>query len=292
MNGGFMCRDSDSREAEARNLALWDEIAPVHMKAYKEVAMLREGREILDEIELHEVGDVAGKTMLHLQCHIGTDTLAWARRGADVTGVDFSSRSIECARRLSAELGVPATFVHANIYDLPRMHDRSYDIVYTSKGVLCWLRDLPEWGRIVARHLQPGGVFYLMESHPLLNALEEGGAGALSFDYPYFCGDAPIEWPAGDGDYADAEYIPKNGSMEWTWSVSDILNALIDAGIQLEFVHEYPKLFFRRYASMVSEDGRWYRLPGREEKVPLLLTLRARKPIGNGSEEPSVFERR
>lgn len=266
------------RDAERQNQALWDEIASVHLRAYAEVPMLRDGREILDEIELREVGDVAGKTMLHLQCHIGTDSLAWIRHGADVTGVDFSSESLQCAQELANELGLTARFIHSNIYDLPAVHDQTYDIVYTSKGVLCWLRDLPAWGRIIARFLKPGGVFYLMESHPLLNALEERAAGALSFDYPYFHQDAPTEWPAGDCDYADADFIPTNGSLEWAWSLGDILNALIGAGLRIEFVHEYPKLFFRLFSSMVTEDGRWYRLPGYEEKVPLLMTLLARKP--------------
>lgn len=267
------------RDAERRNQALWDEVAPVHMKAYREVAMLREGKEILDEAELRALGDLRGKSMLHLQCHIGTDSLAWVRHGADVTGVDFSSESLRCAQQLANELGLTARFIHANIYDLPAVHDQTYDIVYTSKGVLCWLRDLPEWGRIIARFLKPGGVFYLMESHPFLNALEERESGTLSFEYPYFHQDAAREWPAGDGDYADADFIPTNGSLEWVWSLGDILNALIGAGLRIEFVHEYAKLFFQLFPSMITEDGRWYRLPGCEEKVPLLMTLLARKPV-------------
>ena len=106
-----MDRISDSHEAEFRNQALWDEIAPVHLKAYKEVALLREGKEVLDEIELREIGDVAGKSLLHLQCHIGSDSLAWARHGVAVTGVDFSAESIACANQLSEELALPATFI-------------------------------------------------------------------------------------------------------------------------------------------------------------------------------------
>ncbi len=276
------------REAELQNQALWNEIASVHLRAYAEVPMLRDGREILDEIELREVGDVADKTLLHLQCHIGTDSLAWIRHGADVTGVDFSSESLQCAQQLATELGLRARFIRSNIYDLTAVHDQTYDIVYTSKGVLCWLRDLPAWGRIIARFLKPGGVFYLMESHPLLNALEERVSGTLSFAYPYFHQDAPTEWPA--GDYA-SEFIPTNGSLEWAWSLGDILNALIGAGLRIEFVREYPKLFFQLFPSMVTEDGRWYRLPGLEEKVPLLLTIRAHRPIGNVSQERPVFER-
>jgi SAM-dependent methyltransferase len=265
-------------EAESMNQAHWDELAPVHLNAYKEVSMLREGREILDDIELREVGDVSRKSLLHLQCHIGTDTLAWARRGAVVTGVDFSPESIACAHRLSQELSLPATFLQANIYDLRSVHDPAYDIVYTSKGVLCWLRDLPEWGRIIAHYLKPGGVFYLMESHPFIMALEEHSPGVLSFDYAYFHDPAPRNWAPEVPDYADPDYTPQHGSWEWEWSVGDIVNALTQAGLHLDFVNEYDKLFFRMFPSMKTDDGRWYRMPGYERQVPLLLTVRARKP--------------
>ncbi|MFC2079764.1 class I SAM-dependent methyltransferase [Candidatus Bipolaricaulota bacterium] len=270
---------SNHQEAELRNRALWDEIAPIHLKAYKEVALLREGLEVIDDIELREVGPVDGKSLLHLQCHIGSDSLAWVRHGAEVTGVDFSAESIACAKRLSEELDLPGTFIHSNIYDLRGSHEACYDIVYTSKGVLCWLKDLQEWGRIIAHYLKPGGTFYLMESHPIAMALEEEKPGELSFAYPYFHKAAPTEWPAGDPDYADDDYVPKHGSVEWEWSVGDIVNALIDAGLQLDFVNEYEKLYFRLFPSMTTEDGRWFRLPKYSKKLPLLLTLRAQKPI-------------
>ena len=270
---------SDHHKAELLNQARWDETAPVHLKAYKEVALLREGCEVLDEIELREVGDVAGKSLLHLQCHIGSDTLAWVRHGATVTGVDFSAESIACANQLSEEIGLPGTFIHSNIYDLRAVHEGQYDVVYTSKGVLCWLKDLQEWGRIIAHYLKPGGVFYLMESHPIIMALEEERSGELSFAYPYFHKDAPTEWAAGDPDYADGDYVPKHGSAEWQWGVNDILNALLSAGLQLEFVNEYEKLFFRMFPSMTTEDGRWFRMPEYSKKLPLLLTLRAKKPV-------------
>ena len=118
-----------------------------------------------------------------------------------------------------------------------------------------------------------------MESHPIIMALEEEKSGELSFAYPYFHKNAPTEWPAGDPDYADGDYVPKHGSAEWQWGVNDILNALLSAGLQLEFVNEYEKLFFRMFPSMTTEDGRWFRMPEYSKKLPLLLTLRARKPI-------------
>jgi len=266
------------RDAEACNRALWDEIAPVHLKAYKEVALLREGAEVLDEIELREVGDVRGRTLLHLQCHIGTDSLAWARRGAIVTGLDFSAESIACAERLKRELGLEATFICANLYDALHAVTDRFDIVYTSKGVLCWLRDLAEWARIIAHFLKPGGVFYLMESHPILGSIEEEPLGELSFRYGYFHADEPTVWDGDDPDYADGSYVPKHASYEWQWTVADITGALLDAGLRLERLREYDRLFFQRFRCMTTDDGRWFRLSAHDGRLPLLLTLRARKP--------------
>jgi len=265
------------RDAESANRDFWDEVAPVHLEAYKEVAMLREGREVLDEIELQEVGDVAGKSMLHLQCHIGTDTLAWERHGAAVTGLDFSGESIACAERLRDELGLGARFVQSNIYDARSVLEEAYDIVYTSKGVLTWLRDIVEWGRVVAHFLKPGGLFYLMEMHPFLNVLEMETAGDLTFKYRYFHQPEAIVWED-DADYANPDYIAKTASHEWDWTVSDIVNALLDAGLELDFVHEYEKLFFKLFSTMTTDDGRWFTLPDYAGKLPLLLTMRARKP--------------
>ena len=168
--------------AEHSNRAYWDEIAPVHARAYREIDLLRNGEAILDEIELREVGEVEGKTLLHLQCHIGTDTLAWARRGAIVTGVDFSPQSIALARQLQKELGLRATLICANLYELPGVLDQRFDVVYTSRGVLCWLRDLQEWARIIAHFLKPGGIFYIMESHPTCHTFERAEDGELRID--------------------------------------------------------------------------------------------------------------
>lgn len=271
----------EHRQSEESNRLLWDEMARVHIRAYPDVQLLRDGHEVLDEIELREVGEVAGKRLLHLQCHIGTDTLAWARRGAIVTGVDFSGEAIRLAEALQDELGLDARFVQANIYDLPDVLLEDFDIVYTSRGVLCWLRDLGEWARIVARHLTPGGMFYLMEAHPILNALEERAPAEPAFVHPYFHRPDPVRWEAGGPDYADPSHRLEHPSHEWIWSLSDIVNAVLKAGLTIEFLNEYDRLFFRFFPSMTTEDGRWWRLPpAYGDKVPLLLTLRARRGDG------------
>ena len=264
--------------AEENNRALWDEIAPVHFNAYREVDILRGGGIALDELELQEVGDVRGKTLLHLQCHIGTDTLSWARLGAIVTGVDFSPQSLAYARQLQQELGLDASFVQSNIYDLPDVLDGQFDVVYTSRGVLCWLRDLDAWAEIIAHYLKPGGIFYIMESHPLLNVFEETEPGRLSIVYPYFHRSEPTLWDDESGDYADESYVAQHPSYEWDWAVSDILGALLKAGLVLESFAEHDRLFFKRFPSMAEFAPGWFRLPQYAGKLPLIFTLRARKP--------------
>jgi SAM-dependent methyltransferase len=267
-----------NERAEESNRDLWDEIAPIHFRAYREVGLLRAGGSALDEIELEEVGDVRGKTLLHLQCHIGTDTLSWARQGATATGVDFSPESIACAKRLQLELALEATFLEANVYDLPGMLHGRFDVVYTSRGVLCWLRDLERWAGIVAHFLKPGGIFYMMESHPILNIFDDARAGDLAITQPYFHTAEPVFWDVPGPDYADGTYFPKHKSYEWTWPVSDIINALLRAGLRLELFNEFDRLFFKRFPGMVCRSERWYGLPQYAGKLPLLFTLRARKP--------------
>ncbi len=264
-------------EAEERNRVLWDELAPVHLAAYGSVQKLRRGEPVLDDVELKEVGDVAGKRLLHLQCHIGTDSLAWARRGARVTGVDFSPASIACARELARELGIDARFIRSSIFDLPDALDERFDIIYTSRGVLCWLRDLPRWGQVIAHFLRPGGVAYVLDTHPVCDMLEENEAGELNIVRSYFHQSEPTVWDDEEGDYADPSFVPQHPSYEWYWSVGDIINALLDAGLQLEFFNEHDAMFFQRFPSMITDDGEMYHLPAYEGLLPLTFSLRARK---------------
>src|SRR5678809_1174434 len=149
------------------NQKLWNEWTAEHENSpFYNVEGFKAGKERLKSIELEEVGDVHGKTMLHLQCHFGLDTLAWARRGARVTGIDISERGIEQARLLAAETGLEATFVVSDVVELPDNLQGEFDVVFTSLGALNWLPDLPRWAEVVAHFVRPGGFFYIAEAHP------------------------------------------------------------------------------------------------------------------------------
>ena len=199
-------------QARDGNRAFWDEVTPVHLRAYGVERFLAGERWLPNEI-LTEVGDVSGLSLLHLQCHFGLDSLAWVREGAEVTGVDFSPAAIRAARQLSEQACLPATFLCSDIYDLPNNLDGRYDIVFTSIGVLCWLKELDTWASIIAHYLKPGGFFYIMDAHPLLYTFDD--EGEWRFILPYFHNAAPYVWDGENADYMDPSYKTNAPTYEW-----------------------------------------------------------------------------
>lgn len=257
------------------NQHLWNEWTTLHEQSplYK-VEEFKAGASTLRPIERAELTDVAGKTLLHLQCHFGLDTLSWAREGAIVTGVDLSDRSIELARALSAELSLPATFVCANLLDLPNALAGQYDIVFTSYGVLNWMRDLNSWAGVVAHFLQPGGIFYIVEFHPFSRVFDSDSPD-LTVANAYFFSEEPFRFEM-QGSYAAEGSAPVHG-YNWNHSLGEVVNALSGAGLRIEFLNEFPFTLRERIAGMVQgEDGLW-RLTRQHGMVPLLFSLQARK---------------
>jgi SAM-dependent methyltransferase len=169
----------DGVDWRALNRANWDSRVPVHLaSSFYDLAGFRAGACTLRPFEVSEVGSVVGRRLVHLQCHIGLDTLSWARRGALVSGLDFSVPAIEAASALAASLGLPATFVVADVYDaVDAFGGQKFDIVYTGIGALVWLPDVPDWSRVVAGLLAPGGFVYLAEGHPFAQVLDSTAAG-------------------------------------------------------------------------------------------------------------------
>ncbi len=269
-------REIKMNEFEDGNSKLWDELVDVHVKSYG-VEKFLAGQTTLDEIQLRELGELKGKRVLHLQCHFGMDTLSLAREGAIVTGVDFSEKAIDSARKLSSEANIPARFILSNIYDLESKLDEKFDMVYTTQGVLCWLRDIRGWGKIVSHFLRPGGRLYLMETHPILNIFEDTQKGPLKIVHDYFHHDEPIIWDDHAPDYSDPTYRVVNPSYEWHWTISDIINALISAGMTIEFFNEFDKNFSKILPDMERENDGWCTLPNLRRKLPLMFTLGARR---------------
>ena len=269
---------ADWDHALLSNKALWNELTAVHARGetYRMTAF-KEGAKQLDPLVRTEVGEVAGKSLLHLQCHFGIDTLLWARLGARVTGIDFADEAITLARQLSDEIGIPATFIEANLYDLPQVLEGTFDLVYTSWGVLSWLPDLTEWGQIIARYLAPGGFFYIAEEHPFLRVFyDEDDATSLRVHYDYFHHAQPLYFPPGH-DYADQTQRLTNPEYTWNHSVGDILTALIDAGLRIAFFHEHPFVPWTALKFLVSDEQGYWRLPPEYPSLPLSFSLKATK---------------
>lgn len=272
-------------EFERANQAHWNALVPIHARSdFYDVAGFKAGKTALMPVEREEVGDVTGKRLLHLQCHFGLDTLSWARLGAEVTGVDYSDEGIAVARSLSVETGLPARFVLSSVYELPQVLSGEFDIVFTSYGVLCWLPDLGRWAQVIAHFLRPGGFFYIVEGHPFAGVFyNEPDAAGLRVAYPYFPRPAPEAY-SGDGTYADEQADIHFTSYEWSHSLSEIVDAVLGAGLRLEFLHEFPFAGYRAMPFMVQREDGYWRLPELLDSVPLLFSLRARKPpTGGGS---------
>lgn len=268
------------------NAEHWDQLAAINVKSdFYNVKHFKEGTLSLLPIEREELGDVAGRSLLHLQCHFGLDTLSWARLGARVTGVDLSGESIRLARSLAAELDIEARFIQSNIYHLPDRLDETFDLVFTSYGVLCWLPDLKAWAELIARYLKPGGTFYMVELHPFVNIFNtDRDVDRLEVRWPYFAAAEPERFEPEEA-YADRTAAVTTEFYEWDHTLGAVLNALIGAGLKLEFLHEFPTCCYDRYPFMEKgEDGLWRMKKGTGEipgaapgAVPLMFSVKAVK---------------
>lgn len=264
------------------NKELWDEYAKLHYGTESEgynVESFLEGQTTLKPYELKEMGNVKGKSLLHLQCHFGLDTLSWAREGAIVTGIDLSSEGVRLAKLLAKKAKLEANFIESNLYDLPKVLSEKFDIVYTSMGVLVWLNDLKKWGKIIADFLKPGGFFYIAEIHPFSMVFdnETEDIKDLQVYFDYFHDPKPLEFIV-DGSYAtEAGKMEPKRNYEWTHSMSDIINSLIQAGLRIEFLNEYPFSVWRHFSFSEREADGFYYLKNQKAKIPLLFTLKAVK---------------
>jgi len=261
------------------NRKRWDE--RVHHNAvsrFYDLKGFKEGNTSLKRIEIEELGDVSGKSILHLQCHFGMDTLSLARMGAKVTGVDFSGEAISLARSLSEELGIKARFIQSDIYKLNEVLDEDFDIVFTSYGVLCWLSDIDRWGDIAASFVAPGGFFYIVENHPFGIMIDEHVEDRFQVGYPYFYND-PLRFED-EGTYIDPDQRLENKvSYEWTHTMGGIMNSLIRNGLIIEFLHEFPFSFFPIHPSMREGDDDYWYFKDENFNVPMIFSLKASRPI-------------
>ncbi len=265
----------DQAEWLAGNQAMWDARVPLHTASdWYDLEGFRAGRLALDDLELAGVGDVEGRTLLHLQCHFGLGTLSWSRLGADATGIDFSAEAITQASSLARELNLPTHFEQAEVSTC-RL-GRTFDICFTSWGVLMWLPDLAAWARTIAAHLRLGGEFFVAEGHPHLFIWDDqrDGAGYLPRN-PYFRHREPVVDPEAS-TYVDTSHRIGHPQYRWNHPISEVVTALADAGLRITELVEHPRLPWQPLPWMIPDrQPGWWRID--QDPFPLSFTLKAVK---------------
>jgi ubiquinone/menaquinone biosynthesis C-methylase UbiE len=262
-----------------KNQELWDEWAEINYRsAFYDVAGFLRSPPPLDEVVLDALGDLTGKRVLHLQCHFGMDTLRLAQRAASATGIDFSSKAIARANELAAAANMTSRvrFIESDLYALPGVLDEQFDVVFTSLGVIGWLPDLARWGQIIARYLVPGGRFVIVEGHPTM-MIFDNESETLAVRYPYFLGDEPIAIPPKTGNYADATAVVTKTEYSWPHSLAEVVTSLLDAGLRLDELREYPFTYWKAFPFLL-EQGERFVMPPDRPSIPLTFSIRASKP--------------
>ncbi len=263
---------SDYTDYFTANKELWNKRTAVHLNSsFYNLAGFKSGEDVLTPIEMNELGNVHNKKMLHLQCHFGMDTMNWARLGANVTGVDLSNEAIAEAIKLNTELGMNATFICSNIYDLKEHIDEKFDIVFTSYGTIGWLPDLDKWAEIIAHFLKPGAVFYIADFHPIVWMFNDDFS---HLQYAY--NNQEVIITESQGTYTDRDADIKAKEYGWNHSISEILNALIRKGLAIQYFNEFMYSPYPCFNNTIEfEKGKWH-IKGLEGKIPMVYSIMAK----------------
>ena len=257
------------------NLKLWNKRVDVHFDSrFYDVEAFLAGKSSLNSIELGSMGDISGLKILHLQCHFGLDSLSLVRAGAEeVVGVDFSDKAVEKANYLSRETGLNARFIQSDVLKLDQVLEEKFDMIFTSYGVLGWLPDLASWSRIVDHFLKPGGIFYIVEFHPVLYMLDEQ-SGAIKYDYFHQVEPSTEEESV---TYTGGDLYEPMTSHFWSYSLSEVLHEFIKRDYKIELFKEHPYSPYNCFPKMKEVDVGKYQLGTIEPSFPHLFELKCRK---------------
>lgn len=261
----------------AKNRELWDQWAEINYNSeFYAVEAFKANPTPLDAEVLAGIGDLAGKSVLHLQCHFGMDSIRLRKAGASkVVGVDFSPVAIEKARALSEAMGADVRFIVSDIYALDL--EETFDLVFTSYGVIGWLPELGPWGELIAAYLKPGGRFFLIEGHPTM-WMFDGEADALEFKYPYFRQREPIAIaPSEGGNYADPTAVFSATEYSWPHELGETIGALTSAGLRIDELCEYRHVVWKAFPFLVEEAPSRFVMPPEMPQIPMMFSLRASK---------------
>ena len=255
------------------NKATWNKKVAIHAKSdMYAVEAFKSGKSSLMSYELKALGNVDKKSLLHLQCHFGQDTLSWARLGAKCVGVDLSDEGVKLAKQLNEELGLDAKFVCCNVLDASKHISETFDIVYTSYGVIGWLPDLKPWAKMIADRLKIGGVFYMVEFHPILWMFDYvEGKSVMRYHY----NQDDVIYEEYEGTYADQSSEMISKEYGWNHGLSSVVNALIEAGLQIEYLNEHDESPYDVFPDLIKTDNGMFKMDN--QLFPMLFELKATK---------------
>lgn len=267
------------------NRANWDDRAALHEAAgYGIAELVADPASISPEVrqDLERLGDLADRDVIHLQCHLGTDTVSLARLGARrVVGVDLSPESIRRARLIARRCGAEVDYVEANVYDAREAVEGDFDVVYSSLGVLCWLPDVDGWARVVASLLRPGGRLVLRDDHPMFMTIGDDVSAGLKVEQPYFQRGKPLTWEDATSYVtapAGAPEIRHRRNHQWNHSLGQTVSAVLRAGLVLDSFEEDVHAAWCPWPELMVEDVRGWRLRDDPDRLPLQFALTAHRP--------------
>lgn len=255
------------------NKESWNKRTEIHLVSeFYDVKGFLEGKSSLNPIELELFGEISGKSLLHLQCHFGQDTISLSRLGAKTVGVDLSDKAVEAARELAAKDGSDAEFICCDVYDLPDQLDEKFDLVFTSYGTIGWLPDLDKWANVISHFLKPGGKFVFVEFHPYIWMYDDD---LNEIAYSYFK-DQPIA-ETKNSSYTDGEFKEEIESIGWNHGLGEVVNALIQNGLILNSLNEYDYSPYGIFAGNEEYEKGKFRVKKFGNKIPLVYSITATK---------------
>ena len=255
------------------NRKSWNNRVETHLKSeFYDLDNFMKGKSSLNSIELELLGDLNGKSILHLQCHFGQDTISLGRLGANVTGVDLSDQAIASAIKIAKEANSSATFICCDIYDLPKHLDRQFDIVFTSYGTIGWLPDIDKWAKIVSQFLKPDGQFVFVEFHPVVWMFDDNFE---QIGYRYFNSGAILE--SENGTYADKTANITQEYVMWNHGLGEVINSLIKNGLEINHFKEYDYSPYNCFKKTIEFEPKKYRIEHLEDKIPMVFSINAKK---------------
>ena len=249
----------------------WNNRVDTHLKSeFYDLDGFLKGKTSLNDIELNLLGNIKGKTILHLQCHFGQDTISLSRLGANVTGIDLSDKAIKSAKQIAKDTHSSATFICCDIYDLPNHLDEKFDLVFTSYGTIGWLPDLDKWAKIISKFLKPNGQFVFVEFHPVVWIFDDNFE---KISYRYFNSGAITETES--GTYADKKAAITQSYIMWNHGMGEVLNSLIKNGLEIKSLDEFDYSPYNCFNKTVEFEPGKYRIDHLDNKIPMVYAISA-----------------